>query len=126
MTVFSYLCSPKIKKQLGEIMSNEIINQNADEREVAHAPAATTKSPVNNNMEEQTNNDLKPSVNAVTQKEESKPAVTELPTSSDERDSFNNFNKAQEPVATGESQQTEVQIHDAVLASPHDDFDWSC
>ena len=40
-------------------MSNEIINlsaeqagQNADEQGVAHAPAATTKSPVDNSMEE--------------------------------------------------------------------------
>ena len=59
-------------------MSNNIINQNADEQGVAQAPAATTKSPVDDNMEEQPNNDFKPSVKAVTQKEETKQPVTDL------------------------------------------------
>ncbi len=36
-------------------MSNEIINQNADEQEVAQAPAAITKPPADNPMENQTN-----------------------------------------------------------------------
>ena len=56
-------------------MSNEIINlsaeqagQNADEQEVAQAPAATTKSPVDDKMEEQKNKDSKQAVNAVTEK----------------------------------------------------------
>ena len=46
-------------------MSNEIINQNADEQEVAQAPAATTKSPVDNTMEDKPTNDLKPTENDV-------------------------------------------------------------
>ena len=106
-------------------MSNKIINQNADEQEVAQAPAATTKSPVDDNMEEQPNNDFKPSVKAVAEKEETKQPIPELTKGGTEGVAIPDFQQAQETVANKESQQTEVQIHDAVLASPHDDFDWT-
>jgi small subunit ribosomal protein S1 len=121
-------------------MSNEIINlsaeqagQNADEQGVAQAPAATTKSPVDDTMEDQPNNDFKSSANAVAEKEESKEPAAELPKGGADGASLPDLNKVQEPVATTEKEavptvepeQTEVQIHDAILASPHDDFDWS-
>ena len=59
-------------------MSNEIINQNADEQEVAQAPAATTKSPVDDNMEEQTNNDLKPTVKCLQKRKKTNNLLTEM------------------------------------------------
>src|SRR5450432_2822397 len=106
-------------------MSNEIINQNADEQEVAQAPAATTKSPVEDNMEEQPNNDSKPPVNDLIQKEESKEVIAPFPEDDSEGAASPDFHEEKAPVVTPETGQTEAQIHDAVLASPHDDFDWS-
>ncbi|MEP6950076.1 MAG: hypothetical protein ABI863_12400, partial [Ginsengibacter sp.] len=121
-------------------MSNEIINlsaeqagQNADEQEVAHAPAATTKSPVDDTMEDQPNDDFKPTANVVAEKEDNKEPAAELPKGDSEDLPLPDSNKIQEPVATkiqepvvtAEPEKTEVQIHDAILASPHDDFDWT-
>jgi len=105
-------------------MSNEIINQNADEQEVAQAPAATTKLPADDNMEEQTRNDANPIVNAGTE-EEIRQSVEEMPQGGIEGVPFPDFPKVEEPVDNGEPQQTEVEIHDAIIATPHDDFDWS-
>src|SRR6478672_12397898 len=125
MILFSYLCSPKIKKQSGQIMSNKIINQNADEQEVAQAPAATTKSPVEDTMEERSNNESKPSVNALTENEEARQHVTELKKNDAEESAIPPSHEAQEAPANGEPGQTQTRTHDAVPASPHDDFDWS-
>jgi small subunit ribosomal protein S1 len=105
-------------------MSNEIINQNADEQEVAQAPAATTKLPADDKMEEQTKNDANPIVNAGTE-EEIRQSVEEMPQGGIEGVPFPDFPKVEEPVDNGEPQQTEVEIHDAIIATPHDDFDWS-
>src|SRR6476661_5670508 len=101
-------------------MSNKIINQNADEQEVAQAPAAITKSPVDDNMEEQ-KNDLKSSVNAVAQKEETKQPGTE-PRESTEGVATDS-REVQKPVES--ARHSEAEIPDAVPASPHDDFDWT-
>ena len=113
------------KKQLGQIMSNKIINQNADEQEVAQAPAATTKSPVEDTMEEQSNNESKPSVNAMTENEEARQHVTELKKNDAEESAIPASHEAQEAPANGDPRQTQTRTHDAVPASPHDDFDWS-
>src|SRR5664279_2330458 len=94
-------------------MSNEIINlsaeqagQNADEQEVAQAPAAITKTPVDNTMEVKQNNDLEPAENAVTENEKSAQPVAEVKTNE-------------------ESHETVNKVQDVIPASPHDDFDWS-
>ena len=83
-------------------MSNEIINQsaeqagqNADEQEVAQAPAATTKSPVNDTMDEQQNNDSKPSADAVTEKEKTIQPVAESTKAGTEEDALPDFHKVQ-------------------------------
>ena len=124
MAAFSYLRNPKIKKHLGLYMSNNIINQNADEQEVAQAPAAITKLPADDIMEEQINNGATPTVNAGAE-EENKQSAGEMPQGGIEGVPYPDFPEVEEPVNNGGPQQTEVQIHDAVLSTPHDDFDWS-
>lgn len=80
-------------------MSNNIINQNADVQDPEnYRDTAITKLPADDNMEE--NNDDNSIVNAVAEEKK-------------------------EPVNNAEPQQTDIQIHDAVLSTPHDDFDWS-
>jgi len=111
-------------------MSNDIINlsaeqagQNADEQGVAHAPAATTKSPVDNSMEEQPNNDVNVTGNRVKESENNHP-IAKL-NSESESSASPESREGQNPVSTGESRQTDGQTNGAVPASPHDDFDWS-
>ncbi|MDQ6904224.1 MAG: hypothetical protein M3139_14595, partial [Bacteroidota bacterium] len=105
-------------------MSNEIINQNADEQVVAQAPTATTNAPVDSKMEEQTNKDAAPVAIAGTE-EQIQQSVEDMPQGGIEGVPFPEFPEVAEPVDNGEPQQTEVEMHDAVMATPHDDFDWT-
>ncbi len=81
-------------------MGNEIINQNADEQEVAQAPAATTNLPAEEKMSTQNTN-------------------------TSEAVSFPDFPETESTVAATEPQQTETEIQKEALSTPHDDFDWS-
>ncbi len=105
-------------------MSNEIINQNADEQVVAQAPTATTNAPVDSKMDEQTNKDAAPVANTGTE-EQIQQSVEDMPQGGIEGVPFPDFPEVAEPVDNGEPQQTEVEMHDAVMATPHDDFDWT-
>ena len=105
-------------------MSNEIINQNADEQVVAQAPTATTNAPVDLKMDEQTNKDAAPVANAGTE-EQIQQSVGDMPQGGIEGVPFPDFPEVAEPIDNGEPQQTEVEMHDAVMATPHDDFDWT-
>jgi small subunit ribosomal protein S1 len=105
-------------------MSNKIINQNADEQVVAQAPTATTNAPVDSKMDEQTNKDAAPVANAGTE-EQIQQSVGDMPQGGIEGVPFPDFPEVAEPVDNGEPQQTEVEMHDAVMATPHDDFDWT-
>lgn len=104
-------------------MSNDIINQNADEQEVAHAPAATTKSPVDNSMEEQTNDDLKGTGKHVKESEENNQPIANL--NSQSGSAVPDLQQGQKAVSTAEVREPETQTNGAVPPSPHDDFDWS-
>ena len=81
-------------------MGNEIINQNADEQEVAQASAATTNLPAEEKMSTQNTN-------------------------TSEAVSFPDFPEIESTVAATEPQQTEIEIQKEALSTPHDDFDWS-
>ncbi|MEO8413878.1 MAG: 30S ribosomal protein S1 [Ginsengibacter sp.] len=106
-------------------MSNEIINQNADVQDPEIIQdAAIKKAPVEDTMDLKINNDDQPAASAA-KEEEIKQTVEEMPQGGIEGIPFPDFPEVAEPVDNGEPQQTEVEIHDAILATPHDDFDWT-
>jgi small subunit ribosomal protein S1 len=105
-------------------MSNEIINQNADEQDPYQKDAATTNSPADNKMEEQKNNGAanvanpeKPEVN--------KQTVEEMPQGGIEGVPFPDFPEVESTQAALEPQPTEKEVHEEALSTAHDDFDWS-
>src|SRR5450631_2559123 len=91
---------------------------------ISNWDAATKKSPVNNNMEEQIKNDPDTVMNAGTDAE-IKQANGEIPKDGIEGVSFPDFPDVESTQAANEQQPTEVEIHEEALSTPHDDFDWS-
>jgi small subunit ribosomal protein S1 len=91
---------------------------------ISNWDAATKKSPVNNNMEEQIKNDPSPVMNAGTDAE-IKQANGEIPKDGIEGVSFPDFPDVESTQAANEQQPTEVEVHEEALSTPHDDFDWS-
>ncbi len=108
-------------------MSNEIINQNADVQDPGtYGDAAIKESPVNDTVEKSHNkNNTLETTQSSSMKEESKISTEQKPEAEFEGGAFPDFPDTDESVTTKEPQQTEVEIHDAALASAHDDFDWS-
>ena len=105
-------------------MSNEIINQNADVQDTGnYQDTATKKSPVDNIMEEQKNNETSQATNQV--KEETKQSIDEMPQGGIEGVPFPEFPEVESTQAATEPQPTEVEIQEEALSTPHDDFDWS-
>ena len=105
-------------------MSNDIINQNADEQDPKNTrDAATTNSPADNKMEEQKNSEAAPV--AEPQKTELNQTIEEMPQGGIEGVPFPDFPEVESAQAALEPQPTEKEVHDEALASAHDDFDWS-
>ncbi|HEV2831733.1 MAG TPA: hypothetical protein VGW31_07115, partial [Hanamia sp.] len=98
-------------------MSNEIINQNADEQGPENdRDTATTNVPAEQKMD--------------TQNEETKPVEAELsiedkPQGGIDGVPFPDFPDTESTAAATEPQQTDVEIQEAALATAHDDFDWN-
>jgi len=106
-------------------MSNEILNQNADEQDPENQKDAATKnSPADIKMEEQKNNDAIPASNPE-KTEGIKQSIEEMPQGGIEGVPFPDFPEVESTQAALEPQPTEKEIHAEALATPHDDFDWS-
>ena len=106
-------------------MSNEIINQNADVQDSEiHRDAAIKKLPVENNMDNQTEN-LNKENQAKPADEVTKTTIEEKPQGSIEGVSFPEFPDVDSTTAASEPQPSDAEVHEEALASAHDDFDWS-
>ncbi len=106
-------------------MSNEIINQNADDQDPENNPGtATKKAPAENNMESLQNTMTETSQFNPTA-EEIKTSIEEMPQGGIEGVPFPEFPDVDSTAAAIEPQPSEAEIHEEALASPHDDFDWS-
>ncbi|MDQ2862093.1 MAG: S1 RNA-binding domain-containing protein, partial [Bacteroidota bacterium] len=106
-------------------MSNEILNQNADEQDPKNQrDAATKNSPADIKMEEQKNNEST-SVANPQNTEDIKHTIEEMPQGGIEGVPFPDFPEVESTQAALEPQPTEKEIHAEALATPHDDFDWS-
>ena len=89
---------------------------------MAQAPAAITKSPVDNTMEEPQNNDPKPLVDATAEKEEARhPGAEKAGTAENDTPGLHQT----EGLAVTATQPSHGHVHEPVPTSPHDDFDWS-
>ena len=105
-------------------MSNEINNQNADEQEVAPAPAATKTTPVEKTMENPQTN-LSEAPQSAVPEDGMKLSIEEMPQGGIEGVPFPDFPDVESTAAATEVQPTDEEIHEEALASAHDDFDWS-
>ncbi|MEP6628605.1 MAG: 30S ribosomal protein S1, partial [Ginsengibacter sp.] len=106
-------------------MSNEILNQNADEQDPKNqTDAAIKNSPADIKMEEQKNNDATP-VATPQKTEEIKHTIEEMPQGGIEGVPFPDFPEVESTQAALEPQPTDKEIHAEALSTPHDDFDWS-